>query len=176
MTLTRLPCVQLQDLRSILYRQSVLRTLWSSAILCFRGPFPQLFNPLYRHLFILLYCINQEIDEKEVQWPREVNSRLFEEPGKDVTLDSRVVITQIIWHCFRRLTQPMNVGGRLKRLFFHVVFSSRFTINLIQLAPPFSLPQNIHIEIRSTVHLFFLFVTSVRDQWRWKYLDFGGSV
>lgn len=99
-------CVHLHNLECILNNQSILLTLWSSAQssgLCFREPFTQAFKPLYRHLFILLYFINCEIDQIQVKWHIEVNSRLHEEPGKDITLDSLTVITQIIWHFFRRL-------------------------------------------------------------------------
>lgn len=41
-------------------------------------------------------------------------------------------------------------------------------LTLVQPAPPFSLPQNIYTELRLTVHLFFLFVTSAGDQWTLK--------
>lgn len=49
---------------------------------CFRGPFARAFKPLYRHVFILLYFINWEIDQIEVKWHIEVNSKLLEEPGR----------------------------------------------------------------------------------------------
>lgn len=96
-------CVHLHDLKCILNSWIIFLTLWSSAILCFRAAFTQAFKPLYRHLFILLYFINWEIDQIEVKQHIEVNSRLLEGPGKDITLASPIVITQLIWHFFRRL-------------------------------------------------------------------------
>lgn len=86
-------CVHLHDLKCIFNSQGIFLTLWSSAILCFRGPFTQALKPPYRHIFILLYSINWEIDQIEVKWHREVNDRLLEELREDITPDSSIVIT-----------------------------------------------------------------------------------
>lgn len=113
-------CGHLHDLECILNNQSVLLTLWSSAqslALCFREPFTQAFKPLCRHLFILLYFINWEIDQIQVKWHIEVNSRLLEEPGKDITLDSLTVITQIT--TFLQKTEIAYEWGRqIKEMIF----------------------------------------------------------
>ena len=96
--------------------------------MCFRGPFTRAFKPLYRHLFILLYFVNWEIDQIEVKWHIEVNSRLLEKPRKDITLDSPVVITQIIWH----LTEgwdSLSMRRQIKEIFFLMRISEVFTIN-----------------------------------------------